>query len=143
MISPSISDTTRTRSLRWVAISASVSAIGIPVAATFSVPTAVSYVALPGVIIFTLMAWAAAGRQFSLTGTLHDALKASTPLVFGALGGILCERSGVINIAIEGFLLAGAFTSAVVGSVTNLWIGMFAAIGCASSDCNTFKRRSA
>ena len=78
--------------------------------------------------IFTLMAWAAAGRQFSLTGTLHDALKASTPLVFGALGGILCERSGVINIAIEGFLLAGAFTSAVVGSVTNLWIGMIAAM---------------
>lgn len=78
--------------------------------------------------VFTLMAWAAAGRQFSLTGTLHDALKASTPLVFGALGGILCERSGIINIAIEGFLLAGAFTSAVVGSVTNLWVGMIAAM---------------
>jgi len=39
-----------------VAISAVVSAIGFPFAATFSVPTAVSYVALPGVIIFTLMA---------------------------------------------------------------------------------------
>ncbi|MGA9275415.1 ABC transporter permease [Ilumatobacter sp.] len=78
--------------------------------------------------VFTMMAWAAAGGGFSLTGTLHDALKASTPLVFGALGGILCERSGIINIAIEGFLLAGAFTSAVVGSVTNLWIGMIAAM---------------
>lgn len=72
--------------------------------------------------IVTLMAWAAAGKQFSLTGTLHDALKASTPLVFGALGGILCERSGIINIAIEGFLLAGAFTSAVVGSVVANWL---------------------
>ena len=78
--------------------------------------------------IFTLMAWAAAGRQFSLTGMLHDALKASTPLVFGAIGGILCERSGVINIAIEGFLLAGAFTSAVVGSVVNIWVGILAAM---------------
>lgn len=78
--------------------------------------------------VFTLMAWAAAGRQFSLTGTLHDALKASTPLVFGALGGILCERSGIINIAIEGLLLAGAFTSAVVGSVVNIWVGILAAM---------------
>ncbi|NND74994.1 MAG: ABC transporter permease [Ilumatobacter sp.] len=78
--------------------------------------------------VFTLMAWAAAGKQFSLTGTLHDALKASTPLVFGALGGIMCERSGIINIAIEGLLLAGAFTSAVVGSVVNIWVGILAAM---------------
>ncbi|MBT4985085.1 MAG: ABC transporter permease [Ilumatobacter sp.] len=78
--------------------------------------------------IVTLMAWAAAGRQFSLTGTLHDALKAATPLVLGALAGILCERSGIINIAIEGLLLAGAFTSALVGSATNIWIGILAAM---------------
>ena len=78
--------------------------------------------------IITLMAWAAAGRQFSLTGTLHDALKAATPLVLGAIAGILCERSGIINIAIEGLLLAGAFTSALVGSATNIWIGILAAM---------------
>jgi len=56
MDSPSNSVTTRGRSIRLLAISASVSAIGFPFAATFSVPTAVGYVALPGVIIFTLMA---------------------------------------------------------------------------------------
>ena len=78
--------------------------------------------------VFTFMAWAGAGRQFSLTGTLHDALKASTPLVLGALAGILCERSGIINIAIEGMLLAGAFTSALVGSISNIWIGIAAAM---------------
>lgn len=78
--------------------------------------------------VFTFMAWAAAGTQFSLTGTLHDALKASTPLVLGALAGIMCERSGIINIAIEGLLLAGAFTSAFVGSVTNIWFGILAAM---------------
>lgn len=50
------SDTTNARSIRFVAISASVSAIGFPFAAAASVPTAVGYVALPGVIIFTLMA---------------------------------------------------------------------------------------
>ncbi len=78
--------------------------------------------------VFTFMAWAAAGTQFSLTGTLHDALKSSTPLVLGALGGILCERSGIINIAIEGMLLSGAFTSAVVGSIVNIWVGIAAAM---------------
>ncbi len=78
--------------------------------------------------VFTFMAWAAAGTQFSLTGTLHDAIKSSTPLVLGALGGILCERSGIVNIAIEGLLLSGAFTSALVGSVFNLWVGIAAAM---------------
>ncbi len=80
------------------------------------------------VFIITLMAWAAAGSQFSLTGTLHDAIKAATPLVIGAIAGILCERTGIINIAIEGLLLAGAFTSALVGSVTNIWVGIVAAM---------------
>lgn len=80
------------------------------------------------IFVFTFMAWAAAGRQFSLTGTLHDALKASTPLVLGALAGVIGERSGIINIAIEGMLLAGAFTSAVVGSVVNIWVGILAAM---------------
>ena len=78
--------------------------------------------------VFTFMAWAAAGSSFSLTGTLHDSIKMATPLILGALAGILCERSGIINIAIEGMLLAGAFTSALVGSITNLYIGILAAM---------------
>ena len=82
--------------------------------------------------VFTFMAWAAAGGQFSLTGAMHDALKASTPLVLGALAGIMCERSGIINIAIEGMLLAGAFTSALVGSIANLWVGIGAAMAVGS-----------
>jgi ABC-type uncharacterized transport system permease subunit len=39
-------------------------------------------------------------------------------LVFGSLSGVLCERVGVVNIAIEGQLLGGAFTAAIVASMT-------------------------
>jgi hypothetical protein len=56
MEASSSKDAAHGRSVRLVAISAVVSAIGFPSAATFSVPTAVGYVALPGVMIFTLMA---------------------------------------------------------------------------------------
>ena len=50
------------------------------------------------------------------------------PLVFGALSGIVCERSGIINIAIEGQLLLGAFAAAAVASaVGSGYAGLVAA----------------
>src|SRR5699024_4466774 len=49
------------------------------------------------------------------------------PLAFGALSGVLYERSGVINIAIEGQLLFGAFGATLVDSITgSVWIGLLA-----------------
>jgi general nucleoside transport system permease protein len=69
-----------------------------------------------------------AGAQISLTALMQGALALSVPLIFGALCGLLCERAGVINIAIEGQLLAGAFLSGVVASLTtSVWAGLIAA----------------
>jgi simple sugar transport system permease protein len=76
-----------------------------------------------GLASFSLMmgflCWAAAGKFIPITGMLQGSLLLAVPLVFGSMSGLLCERSGVINIAIEGQLLAGAFASGVVASLTH------------------------
>ena len=85
--------------------------------------------------MFGFLVWAVADKSMSLTGLLQGSLLLAVPLVFGSLSGLLCERAGVINIAIEGHLLAGAFLSAVVAPLTNnLWAGLLAAPlpGCSS-----------
>lgn len=79
------------------------------------------------VFVFAFLTWAARGGGFNLLGMLQSTLRASVPITFGALSGVLCERAGVINIAIEGMLLSGAFMGALVGSVAdNLWVGLLA-----------------
>lgn len=85
--------------------------------------------ALAGFVAF--LSWAGAGsdRDFPVTRLIGGAVLLAVPLVFGALGGVIGERAGVVNIAIESQLLAGAFFAAVVGSITqNPFAGLFAAI---------------
>lgn len=77
------------------------------------------------------LAWAGAGspRDFSVVRLFSGAILLAVPLVFGALGGVIGERAGVVNIAIEAQLLASAFTAAIAASITDSPIvGLIAAI---------------
>jgi simple sugar transport system permease protein len=72
-------------------------------------------------VVLGFLAWAAAGRDFPfpVSNQFAGTLSLATPLVFGALCGVLCERGGVVNVSIEGQFLAAAFAAAVAGSVTD------------------------
>jgi len=60
---------------------------------------------------------------------LASSLRFAVPLAFAALGGLYSERSGVLNIALEGMLLTGAFASSAATFYTeNFWFGVFAAL---------------
>lgn len=78
--------------------------------------------------VVAFLGWAAAGDSFSLVGMLQATFVRAVPLALGAFTGIMCERAGVVNIAIEGMLLSGAFVSALVGSVSNALVGVGAAV---------------
>ncbi len=79
--------------------------------------------------IFAFLTWATAGKSLNLGGLLNTTLSKAVPLTLGALAGVLCERAGVVNIAIEGMMLMGAMVGALIGSITHsLWIGLGAAV---------------
>lgn len=63
------------------------------------------------------------------TDYLSASIRLTVPLAFAALGGLLSERSGVLNIGLEGMLLTGAFIGAMVAAaVGSAWIGILAAL---------------
>jgi simple sugar transport system permease protein len=85
---------------------------------------AATWVTAAVILLFVLafLCWAATGQPgtpIDLLGALQLSIFAATPLILGALAGIVGERSGVINVAIEGQLLAGAFAGALFASVAH------------------------
>jgi len=82
-----------------------------------------------GFFIFSFLTWAAADKSLNLVGLLNTSLSRAVPITLGAMSGILCERAGVVNIAIEGMMLFGAMSGTLVASVTDsLWLGVLAAV---------------
>lgn len=76
-------------------------------------------------LIFSFLVWQAADRQLNLAGMLSSAVLLAVPITLGAFSGILAERSGIINISIEGMMLMASMAAAITGSVTkNPWIGL-------------------
>ncbi len=75
------------------------------------------------------LSWAAAGGTIPVVGLLGGSIALAVPLVFGAMSGVIGERAGVVNIAIDGQLLAGAFAAAIFGSITgSVWGGLVGAM---------------
>ena len=72
-------------------------------------------------------------RSLFTVSLLFSTIRLSTPLVCAAIGGLYSERSGVINIALEGLMLAGAFAAAAVTYYTHSpWVGLSAAAAAAA-----------
>jgi simple sugar transport system permease protein len=85
-------------------------------------------------VVLSFLCWqisaAPVGLNFMpLVEIVRGTFVAALPLIFGALAGVLCERSGVVNVAIEGQLLTGAFAGALIGSVAaSAWLGLLGGI---------------
>jgi simple sugar transport system permease protein len=82
-----------------------------------------------GLAILAFLVWATTSKSLNLTGMLVSSIVRATPIALAALSGIYSERSGVVNIGIEGMMLFGAFFSVVFASITqNMLVGVFAGI---------------
>lgn len=113
--------------------------IGFAAGAGLFVPTAKRWFTwLLGVgivaIVVSFLCWqissAPPGLNFMpLVDIVRGTFIFAVPLIFGALAGVLCERSGIVNVAIEGQLLTGAFGGALVGSIAaSAWLGIIGGI---------------
>jgi ABC-type uncharacterized transport system permease subunit len=89
--------------------------------------------ALVALLFFVgFLSWAATGNTsnpIDIVGLLQQSIFLAVPIILGSMAGLMCERTGVINIAIEGQMLVGAFAGALVSSVAdNLGAGIVAAL---------------
>ena len=95
----------------------------------FGTKTVVMVGVVAALFVLAFLTWAAGDGQLSVVGLLRGTVARATPIALGALAGVVCERAGVINIAIEGQFLAGAFTAVVFSSLAgNPWVGLVGGI---------------
>jgi simple sugar transport system permease protein len=83
-----------------------------------------------GLFVVAIICWLASASSFAfvdVVGLLFSGILLAVPLILGALAGVMCERSGVINVAIEGQMLAGAWAMALVGSLVGAAAGVLGA----------------
>jgi len=80
-------------------------------------------------VIISILLWIGTIKRYDVIGLANQSLRLATPIGLGALAGIMCERSGVINIAIEGMMLTAACIGFTVGLYSqSLWLGLIAAV---------------
>jgi simple sugar transport system permease protein len=131
--SPAVNVSPITMDVRWISIILAIVCAGLGALLFTWRRSRGTYVIFTlGVIVFvwSFLTWAARGATLNFVSVLAGTLIGATPLIYGSLSGILCERSGVINIAIEGQFLAGAFLGAMIASWTgDLWLGVLCGAG--------------
>jgi general nucleoside transport system permease protein len=88
-------------------------------------------VAIPLALAMTNQSAANVREVFTWSAVIASGLTFTTPLLFGALGGIISERSGVVNIALDGMMLMGCYFGIYGANITNSWV-LGALIGMAS-----------
>jgi simple sugar transport system permease protein len=85
--------------------------------------------AFGGIALVALLGWLAGGSVVPVAFILGSALVLAVPIMLGAMAGVMSERVGVVNIAIEGQLLTGAFMAAVISTLTdNQILGIISAM---------------
>jgi simple sugar transport system permease protein len=117
-----------TQNMLWLLAAGCAAVGGFQLVRGFGRRTGLAFALVGVMFVFAFLSWAASGGTLNLAGMLRIMLVRSVPLTLGAMSGILCERAGVVNIAIEGMMLTAAMMGTIVGSISNLWIGLLGAI---------------
>lgn len=114
---------TRVTLLAWGLIALSMGLVRIPATATRW--RAVRLGLGSAGVVGSLLVWVSMGQRLEILGVLAQSFRLATPVTLGALAGVLCERSGVINIGLEGMMLSAACLGCIAALYTaQPWVGV-------------------
>ncbi|GAA1223984.1 ABC transporter permease [Kitasatospora nipponensis] len=77
-------------------------------------------------VLFSAVGAATGNHSLTSSGQITAALSAAVPIGMAGLGGLWSERAGVVNIGLEGMMIAGTFCGAWAGYLVNPWVGVLA-----------------